>query len=408
MTVKIPHRSGNIGKSMKQRTAIIIFSALCCACATQPQSSNMTLELSDTKVVDITTGSPYLIKTDNAKNINTAELLDLVGQVDYIKLDSSEPIGEITKMIVTADKIFILDAGVAQQVFVFDKTGKLLFRIKNKGRGPKEYLSIWDMQVDTIRNEIFLNDAHALSYLYFSADDGQFIRREKGIANCYAARIDSLYVNLQINGQDFNEKENWPILITDKDSVIYKGFEFKPIQEDNYIVNSFSQDNDGSLLYTPINSDTVYQFTSPGAAYAKYVICQKKSIWNLYKERLSELEICQRIKENNYTRYSANFLATENYVFFSIQHKKNEYIVVKPYFWDKQNNIVYNWDITIPTLIRDIITHPKAVYNNTFIGTFPSVRTPKEYKNKLNPKLIKLLDISKEDDNPILVLYTMK
>ena len=81
------------------------------------------------------------------------------------------------------------------------------------------------MQVDTIRNEILLNDALARSYLYFSADDGQFIRREKGIANCYVARIDSLYVNLQNNGQDFNDEENWAILITDKDSVIYKGFD---------------------------------------------------------------------------------------------------------------------------------------------------------------------------------------
>lgn len=138
------------------------------------------------------------------------------------------------------------------------------------------------MQVDTIRNEILLNDALARSYLYFSADDGQFIRREKGIANCYVARIDSLYVNLQNNGQDFNDEENWAILITDKDSVIYKGFEFKPIQEGDYIVNSFYRDNDGSLLYTPINSDTVYQFTSPMAAYAKYVVCQERSIWKLY------------------------------------------------------------------------------------------------------------------------------
>ena len=368
----------------------------------------MRIELSGTKVIDIRTDSPYLIRTADAKTVSTAELLDMVGQVDYIKLDSSEPIGEITKMIVTENKIFILDAQVAQQIFVFDKTGKLLFRIKNKGRGPKEYLSIWDIQIDTARNEIFVNDALARSYLYFSTDDGQFIRREKGIANCYAARIDNLYINLQTNGQDFNDKENWAILVTDKDSVLYKGFEFRPLQGDNYIVNSIYRDNDGSLLYTPINSDTVYQFSSPGTAYAKYVICQEKSIWKLYDEKLAELEICQRIKENNYTRYSANFLATESYVFFSIQHKYNEYIAVKPYFWDKRKNIVYKWDVSISSTVRDIIAHPEAVYNNTFIGVAPAVRIPDEYRHLFNPKLIELLDNSKEDDNPILVQYTLK
>ncbi len=393
---------------MKQLTATIIAALFCAACGTTQLKNSPALELSDVDAIHIMPDTPLLIRADNAKIISTAELLDMVEQVDYIKLDSSEPIGEISKMVVTGDKIFILDAHIAQQIFVFNKTGKLLFRIKNKGRGPKEYISIWDMQVDTIRNEILLNDALARSYLYFSADDGQFIRREKGIANCYVARIDSLYVNLQNNGQDFNDEENWAILITDKDSVIYKGFEFKPIQEGDYIVNSFYRDNDGSLLYTPINSDTVYQFTSPMAAYAKYVVCQERSIWKLYNERLSEPEICKLIKERNYTRYSANFLTTKNHVFFSIQHKWNAYITSRPYFWDKRTNSIYEWKISKPSIICDIIGLPQASYNNIFISTFPSIKTPEEYKNTLNPRLKKLLDNSNEGDNPILALYTLK
>ena len=393
---------------MKQLTATIIAALFCAACGTTQLKNSPALELSDVDSIHIMPGTPHLIRADNAKIISTAELLNMVGQVDYLKLDSSEPIGEISKMVVTRDKIFILDAHIAQQIFVFNKTGKLLFRIKNKGRGPKEYISIWDMQVDTIRNEILLNDALARSYLYFSADDGQFIRREKGIANCYVARIDSLYVNLQNNGQDFNDEENWAILITDKDSVIYKGFEFKPIQEGDYIVNSFYRDNDGSLLYTPINSDTVYQFTSPMAAYAKYVVCQERSIWKLYNERLSEPEICKLIKERNYTRYSANFLTTKKHVFFSIQHKWNAYITSRPYFWDKRTNSIYEWKISKPSIICDIIGLPQASYNNIFISTFPSIKTPEEYKNTLNPRLKKLLDNSNEGDNPILALYTLK
>ena len=393
---------------MKRLTATIIAALFCAACGTTQLKNSPALNLSDVDAIHIMPDTPLLIRADNAKIISTAELLDMVEQVDYIKLDSSEPIGEISKMIVTGDKIFILDAHIAQQIFVFDRTGKLLYRIKNKGRGPKEYISIWDMQVDTIRNEILLNDALARSYLYFSADDGQFIRREKGIANCYVARIDSLYVNLQNNGQDFNDEENWAILITDKDSVIYKGFEFKPIQEGDYIVNSFYRDNDGSLLYTPIYSDTIYQFTSPMAAYAKYVVCQERSIWKLYNERLSEPEICKLIKERNYTRYSANFLTTKNHVFFSIQHKWNAYITSRPYFWDKRTNSIYEWKISKPSIICDIIGLPQASYNNIFISTFPSIKTPEEYKNTLNPRLKKLLDNSNEGDNPILALYTLK
>ena len=200
----------------------------------------MALELSDTRTIKITHGTPHPIRADNARIIGMDEMLDRVKSIEYIKLDSSEPIGEISKMVVTKDKIFILDSFTSQQIFVFDKTGKLLYRIKNKGRGPKEYISIWDMQVDTIRNEILVNDALARSYLYYSTDDGTFLRREKGIANCYLARIDSLYINLTGVGQDFNDNENWAIIISDKDSVLFKGFEPTPLQNDDFIINSFT------------------------------------------------------------------------------------------------------------------------------------------------------------------------
>ena len=393
---------------MKQITISIITFSLLCACGNNARNSHAKIELCNTQVINITTDSPHLIRTDHAKSITTEELIGMLSSVDYIKLDSSEPIGQIDKMIVTKDKILILDSFSAQQIFVFDKTGKLLYRIKNKGRGPKEYISIWDMQVDTIRNEILLNDALARSYLYFSINDGQFIRREKGIANCYVTRIDSLFVNLQNNGQDFNDKENWAILVTDKDSIMYKGFEFKPLQEGDYIVNSFYRDNDGSLLYTPINSDTVYQFTAPMAAYAKYVVCQERSIWKLYNEKLTALEIRQRIKENNYTRSGTDFIATGTHVFFTLDSKYKEYVGVKPHFWDKRNNIIYKWDEGIPSPIRDLIGHPKAVYGNTFVSISPTVGIPKEYRYLFNPRLKKLLDNSNEGDNPILALYTLK
>lgn len=66
----------------------------------------MTLRMDNANIIRITTDSPQLIRVDNAKIISTSELLDMVEQVDYIKLDSSEPIGEISKMVVTKDKIF--------------------------------------------------------------------------------------------------------------------------------------------------------------------------------------------------------------------------------------------------------------------------------------------------------------
>ena len=394
---------------MKQLTAIIL-TALIWACGAQPQNDSRALELSDTKIIKITHDTPHPIRADNARVIGMDEMLDMVKSIDYIKLDSSEPVGVIDKMIVTNDKIFIMDSFAAQQIFVFDKTGKLLFRIKNKGRGPKEYISIWDMQVDTIRNEILVNDALARSYLYYSTDDGTFLRREKGIANCYLARIDSLSINLQIPGQDFNDDENWAILVSDKDSVLYKGFAPTPLQDNNFAVNSFTYDCDGKLLFTPVYSDTVYQFMSISIVSPKYVIHQKKSIWNLYNQKIPPLEVDKLIKQNNYTRYAGKFLDGGNYASFEIAHKWEEYITPRPYFWDKRTDIVFAWDtanVDEDAIVHEIIRQPIAVYGDTFFGTC-SPQIPEEYRKNLSPKIKSLLECSKESDNPIVVAYTLK
>ena len=395
---------------MKRLTATIIAALFCAACGTTQLKNSPALDLSDVDAIHIMPDTPLLIRADNAKIISTAELLDMVEQVDYIKLDSSEPIGEISKMVVTRDKIFILDAHIAQQIFVFNKTGKLLFRIKNKGRGPKEYLSVADMQVDTIRNEILVNDALARSYLYFSTDDGTFLRREKGIANCYLAHIDSLYINYQIPGQDFNDNENWAILVSDKDSVLYKGFTPTPLQDNNFAVNSFTYDCDGKLLFTPVYSDTVYQFMSVSIVSPKYVIHQKKSIWNLYNQKIPPLEVDKLIKQNNYTRYAGKFLDGESYASFEIAHKWEEYITPRPYFWDKRTDIVFAWDtanVDEDAIVHEIIRQPIAVYGDTFFGTC-SPQIPEEYRKNLSPKIKSLLECSKESDNPIVVAYTLK
>lgn len=394
---------------MKQLTAIIL-TALIWACGAQPQNDSRALELSDTKIIKITHDTPHPIRADNARVIGMDEMLDRVKSIDYIKLDSSEPVGVIDKMIVTKDKIYILDCYTAQQIFVFDKTGNLLFRIKNKGRGPKEYLSVADMQVDTIRNEILVNDALARSYLYYSTDDGTFLRRKKGIANCYLAHIASLYINYQIPGQDFNDNENWAILVSDKDSVLYKGFAPTPLQDNNFAVNSFTYDCDGKLLFTPVYSDTVYQFMSVSIVSPKYVIHQKKSIWNLYNQKIPPLEVDKLIKQNNYTRYAGKFLDGESYASFEIAHKWEEYITPRPYFWDKRTDIVFAWDtanVDEDAIVHEIIRQPIAVYGDTFFGTC-SPQIPEEYRKNLSPKIKNLLECSKESDNPIVVAYTLK
>ena len=154
---------------------------------------------------------------------------------------------------------------------------------------------------------------------------------------CYNFKpISRLSLNYQIPGQDFNDHENWAILVSDKDSILYKGFEPTPLQNDNFINNSFTYDCDGKLLFTPVYSDTVYQFMSVSIVSPKYVIRQKKSIWNLYNQKIPPQEVDKLIKQKDYTRYAGKFLDGGNYASFEIAHKWDKYITPRPYFGIKE------------------------------------------------------------------------
>lgn len=395
----------------KQYTTIILILCILYGCNNRTGLPQDRIETSTALELKRVEGNTLqVINTDAAIEIDSDELLSMIKRIEYIQLDSSEPIGEVTKMIVTSSKIFILDSFVAEKIFVFDKTGKLLFQINKKGQGPEDYLSLWDMQVDTVRNEIIVNDALSRKQIFYSANDGSLIKKEKGIPNCYLAKINGYNVNLLAHNQDFNDDENYPLLVTLKDSVIFKGFSLEPIQQDNYIVNSLMYDYDGELLYTPVNSDTTYQINSDFTYFPKYFISQKKSIWNKKKDFLSENDIARLIKEDNYTRYCGNLMSTDKKVVFRVQHRYNQFIVSLTYIWDKGTNDIYKWKITQPTIMRDLIVAPIAQLNNCFYGVFSVVgfQWSSAYESTLNVQIKDIIKQSNKDSNPVLVYFEFK
>ena len=68
----------------------------------------------------------------------------------------------------------------------------------------------------------------------------------------------------------------------------------------------------------------------------KYVIRQKKSIWNLYNQKIPPQEVDKLIKQKDYTRYAGKFLDGGNYASFEIAHKWDKYITPRPYFGIKE------------------------------------------------------------------------
>ena len=128
-------------------------------------------------------------------------------------------------------------------------------------------------------------------------------------------------------GQDFNDKESWQLLITDKDSILYKGFQLEELQKNNFIENSISYDFENKLIYTPTYSDTIYQFCENISFIPKFVIKQNKSIIGM--SGINDYSIVRQIVIMLY--HKRIFKYHPNHSLFCSRHFANPYNESLPY-----------------------------------------------------------------------------
>ena len=86
---------------------------------------------------------------------NTSEFID---SSYFIRLETSEQclIKFINKVVFTSDYIFVLDRQGNNKVLVFNKKGGFLHTIGSVGRGPNEYVLLYDFCVDTASRQVYL------------------------------------------------------------------------------------------------------------------------------------------------------------------------------------------------------------------------------------------------------------
>jgi hypothetical protein len=119
----------------------------------------------------------YSIKVD-AENSNPIKLSALVDTISYVILESTEEssFGSVDKLIFVNDKIYISDESNTHAIYCFSNTGKFQFKISNRGRGPGEYIGIYDFDVDEPNKLIIIYDREQGAFLEYDFN-GNFINR---------------------------------------------------------------------------------------------------------------------------------------------------------------------------------------------------------------------------------------
>ncbi len=113
------------------------------------------------------------------EKMSEIKLNQLFSKFDFISLETTDKalIGNISKLIVNGDNIFILDNSQAKTIFIFNTSGKFIRNIGKIGKGPGEYTNIEDFTIDKGTGNIAILAYPSMVLIYNT--EGDFIKQKK-------------------------------------------------------------------------------------------------------------------------------------------------------------------------------------------------------------------------------------
>ena len=176
----------------------------------------------------------YHINLDEAETVDSPFLSDFCDKAQTIILENSDSslLGEIYKLFHTNDRLYIFDFNVITggTVSEFDMGGQFIKRYGRVGRGPGEYIRLYDFTVDEQNRIMYLLDFQTGRIISYNLNSGQYIE---------TVRIDQ-------NGTSSTT-------IIPIGGLIYSDLIYRAFDESNYMLKSWSKDDPAiENYYLPI------------------------------------------------------------------------------------------------------------------------------------------------------------
>ena len=221
--------------------------------------------------------SLYVIDLDQQK-LDVINLSSIFSKVELIVLETTEEsiLGEIGVFQAFDSHLYILDRRYASKLFVFDRKGKLVPTIGNKGRGPGEYISADHFTIDPENKEIILlcDGGKTLNKYHL---DGTFIDRvliNQKLLYLYSDYIqyfdDKIYANAFHRVKDPDEEDYLLQIIDpvtgDQEARFLRASQHnKGWNERHYLAPGLFTPNIGGIpKFIPMLSDTVFSIDKNG------------------------------------------------------------------------------------------------------------------------------------------------
>lgn len=230
---------------------------------------------------------------DKENLVNLSEIVDSVSFVPLATNDSCR-IGSVDKLIVMDKCFIVVDKSSAASVFVFDKSGRFLNKIGDRGHSNKEYLRLEDVAVNG--NKVYILDSKGKKVICYDIS-GKYIEN-------YPLGFIAYYFNYVSDGLfafSCEYTKNSELAVDNKlpNFLLYDFAEKKVINADLYFDSSTSSEafpvslnNLNPYLYHTF-SDSIYKVTAHGLspfihiAYPQEYAEQIK----MYSEKASNKEL---------------------------------------------------------------------------------------------------------------------
>lgn len=397
---------------MNKHISILVTLVLGFSCTGKKQASPEVDQQEIQLVVSDNVGNIPRVESDyteidatDMKALSYTEFIDeCIDDVHFVQLSSDELIGNITKLQIFEDRIYVLDRFSAKKVFIFDMQGKLLKVIDDQGGGPKEYSQLGDMYINEDTRELIIADLRG-KYVHYNLN-GEWLRSTSVIPDSYYDHPMGQDSAFNFIGDDYS------LVLSKGSEVLKKAFPLYPIQRQVAVSDPFAKTGLGELLYIPSCCDTIYQLNRDLTYRAKYFVKQENSVWKHRDEELSYQEHTDLIF-NGCTELGNAIFENEKFFAFTMNERDDNLIKVQACFYNKEKKKTFYFDITKPFDRNQVlkkgmfsIGNPICLYGDYFVTSFIPVPI-KENVHLLNKEYLKIMNAGTDDTNPALVFYKL-
>ena len=186
---------------------------------------------------------------------------ELIDSIRILKLNENEKsyFVSISKLIVHNDTLYVFDRFGKDLLVSFDRNGNYITTFSQKGGGPKEYVRLWDFDVDS--KYVYLYDRATQKMLYYD-HTGNFVK-----SHSTSFRGDA-FVVLQNNEYLFSlakENKNHKLCMTDSTLTITKTLlSYQEEDIDDRMTDNLFQRVNNTIYYNKVVNDSVYAFSNQG------------------------------------------------------------------------------------------------------------------------------------------------